>query len=172
MEPVNAAWATRIVDMHGAAIRAVDPKGQYEMRPRPEGWRKRHYDDDDVEWVLTSFPNGLNRTGLLELAARGLDEPSGRRRTFVATMMWGVGDGSRMYGRHRSLLTSPELPDALTSSMELLRGQEPEGAFKVMEPLPGLSYRFHTKWLWVTGRTLGMSEHGLHEGCGQGTRLL
>jgi hypothetical protein len=60
-----------------------------------------------------------------------------------------------MYGRHRSLFTSPELPDALTSSVEMLRDQESEGAFKVMEPLRGVSFRFHTKWLWVAGRTLG-----------------
>lgn len=155
MGPVNEAWATKIIDRHGNAIGAADPMSQGRMQPRPEGWRKHHVDDEDVESVLTSFSGGLHRTDLLELAARGLDDSAVRRRTFVATMMWGVGDGSRMYGRHRRLFTSPELPGALASSVEMLRCQEPERAFGVMEPLPGLTYRFHTKWLWVVGRTLG-----------------
>lgn len=154
VEAANTAWAETVAAAHGPAIAGSDPSLQAKMKPHPKPWRNRHPNDQDVNWVLSQYPDGIDRNDLALLAGAGLNTPAARRRAFVATIMWGTGTTNRYQGRHEALLNDPRLPEALAASVDHLGEQRHLEAFRTMDPLTGITYRFHTKWLWVVGRAL------------------
>jgi hypothetical protein len=85
-----------------------------------------------------------------------LSTPTKRRRAFVATLLWGVGTTNRYYGRHAEALASEDLHEILEKTVEQVSRDDLEGAWSTATRLPGLNYRFFTKWLWVAGVDAGL----------------
>jgi hypothetical protein len=157
MEDVRDSWIRSVVARHGEEIRSAVPALQPSMKPNIPAWNRWF---DDAPWVidvLSDIGTDISR-GTLKNFARDseLSSQEGRRRVFVATLAWGVGSTNRYYGRHKTLLMSPLLDGALESSYKHLLNNRVEDAFVAMNPLPGITYRFHTKWLWIVGSTLGL----------------
>lgn len=62
-----------------------------------------------------------------------------------------MGTTNRYYGRHAQALAFPGLDDLLESSVEAVQRDDIAGGWSAIYRLPGLQFRFFTKWLWVAG---------------------
>jgi len=157
MDDARNSWIQSVIVQHGDAIRSADPATQAPMRPNHAAWVRWF---KDVPWVIEALDavgTDISRRKLHDFVeTSNIASEQGRRRAFVATLAWGVGSTNRYYGRHKQLLTSARLDDALRSSYEHLKGSRFEDSFAELNPLPGITYRFHTKWLWVVGCELGL----------------
>lgn len=157
MGDVRNGWIASVVSHHADAIRNADPGSQLEMRPNVRAWNRWFADDSLVLHVVKTYEAGISRKQLHSLALNSdLSSRDGRRNVFVTTLVWGVGSTNRYYGRHRRLLTDAGLDEALESSYRHLLEGETEDAFRAMDRLPGITFRFHTKWLWIAGSALGL----------------
>lgn len=144
-------WIERVVRDQGGVIRSrFNPNSQQRMRANAAAWRRWNPDDDDVQWVLERYTDGIHRNDLGLLACE-LDTRVDRRRAFVATLVWGAGSTNRYYGRHSEALSYPHLDEMLRRSVDAVRQGELGQSWNAMSRLPGLQFRFFTKWLWVAG---------------------
>ncbi len=80
-----------------------------------------------------------------------LDSVAQRRRAFVTTLLWGVGTTNRYYGRHAEALAFAGLDDMLEQSVSAVKRDDLASGWSAIYRLPGLDFRFFTKWLWVAG---------------------
>lgn len=150
-------WIASLVSEHGDEIRNADPASQLSMKPNPRAWKRWFSEESTVIDVVETFKEGVTRPELHSFVRNSdLSSTGGRRSAFIATLVWGVGSTNRYYGRHKRLLTSAGLDGALKESYSHLREGKTEAAFVSMDPLPGITFRFHTKWLWVVGSALNM----------------
>lgn len=144
-------WVDRIAEMYGPVIRRqYDPAKQAAMRSNAGAWRRWNSRDEDVSWSLDTYPDGVHRTDIWELAS----DPSTatkRRRAFVVTLLWGAGKTNRYYGRHAEALAFGDLNDILERSVAAVAHGDLAGGWSAIYRLPGLDFRFFTKWLWVAG---------------------
>lgn len=149
-------WVTRIAADYGTVIRdRFDPSEQPAMKSNGNAWRRWNPDDTDVRWALEHYAQGIHRSDLRALS-RELDSAPQRRRAFVATLLWGVGSTNRYYGRHSRALASPDLAGMLERSVAAVQEGELAGAWSAIYRLPGLDFRFFTKWLWVAGASANL----------------
>lgn len=142
-------WVARIATRHSLAIRSHDPTDQRRMHPWRSHWLKWTEGDADVVWVFSQFEEGIHRHDLPALV--GDANIQELRRAFIATLAWGAGDTHRYYGRHAEALASTLLPTAPEQSHQSMAAGESAGAWAAMQPVPGMTFRFFTKWLWVLG---------------------
>lgn len=80
-----------------------------------------------------------------------LDTAAKRRRAFVVTLLWGAGTTNRYYGRHSQALAFGGLNEILDQSVKSVQCGDLSGGWSAMYRLPGLGFRFFTKWLWAAG---------------------
>ncbi|ORX04784.1 hypothetical protein AWC29_12815 [Mycobacterium triplex] len=120
------------------------------MTFHPNAWLKWNPDDVDVAWALDHYRNGIHRRDLWRLG-QDLSTPTNRRKAFIATLLWGVGTTNRYYGRHAEALSSEDLQAILDKTVVQIIRNDLEGAWSTAAHIPGLDYRFFTKWLWVAG---------------------
>lgn len=149
MDP-HEAWVERVVSECGSEVLRFDPETQIAMRSRREPWLRWNKSDADLVHLLDQYPNGIHRRDLRQLA-RELGTPHDRRIAFIACLLWGVGPTNRYYGRHAAALGSPDLELILEVSARQVRDNDLEGAWSTAGKIPGLGFRFFTKWLWLAG---------------------
>jgi hypothetical protein len=144
-------WIDRVVDGYGTVIvDRYDPAKQPAMKSNAQAWRRWNPDDEDVRWALEHYGQGVHRSDLWAIS-RDLEITERRRRAFVVTLLWGVGTTNRYYGRHSQALASAELNGMLDASVAAVRRNDLAGGWSAIYSLPGLGFRFFTKWLWVAG---------------------
>jgi hypothetical protein len=151
-EDLHAEWVARIVANCGSSeIRSrFDPAAQPKINFHRDPWLRWNRDDSDVAWALDRYRDGIDRRDLWVLA-QDLSTPAKRRRAFVATLLWGAGPTNRYYGRHAEALSSEELQEILEQTVAQISRDQLEDAWSTAGRLPGLDFRFFTKWLWVAG---------------------
>ncbi len=147
---MHQAWVERVALECGNDIRGFDPETQDVMRSHREPWLRWNKSDADLVRLLDEYPNGIHRRDLRTLAS-GLGTPRERRTAFVATLLWGAGETNRYYGRHAKALKSGDLDRILEETARQVRQSDLEGAWSTATKIPGLSFRFFTKWLWLVG---------------------
>lgn len=153
---VHQQWVDHVVTRHGQVILdRFDPAQQPPMSSNARAWLRWNPADPDVAWALDHFDRGVHRADLTELA-RDLDTAADRRRAFVVTLLWGVGTTNRYYGRHSQALASPDLDAMLDRSAAAIRRGDLADGWSAIYRLPGLDFRFFTKWLWVIGIGVGL----------------
>ncbi|MCB9410790.1 hypothetical protein [Mycolicibacterium sp.] len=143
-------WVEQVVSECGAEIREFNPETQAAMPFHREPWLRWNESDADLVHLLDDYPNGIRRRDLKKLA-RGLKTPHERRVAFIATLVWGAGKTNRYYGRHADALRSIDLERILEVSARQVRDNDLEGAWVTAAGIPGLDFRFFTKWLWLAG---------------------
>ncbi|WP_141681159.1 hypothetical protein [Mycobacterium malmoense] len=147
----HAAWVARVVARCGDVILSrFDPSSQRAMTFHSDSWKKWNPNDADVAWALDRFKDGIHRRDLWALS-EDLSTPMKRRRAFVATLLWGVGTTNRYYGRHSQALAFGDLEEILEKTVAQVSRDDLEDAWSTAARIPGLEYRFFTKWLWVAG---------------------
>ncbi|MCP9274076.1 8-oxoguanine DNA glycosylase OGG fold protein [Mycolicibacterium arenosum] len=148
---LHEEWVNRVVEQHGPVIRArYNPANQQRMRPNVGAWLRWNPGDGDVRWALDHYREGVNRNDLKGLSS-DLGTNSTRRRAFVVTLLWGVGPTNRYYGRHAEALAHGDLDAMLKKSAIAAQRGDLAGGWSAIYGLPGLGFRFFTKWLWVAG---------------------
>lgn len=101
-------------------------------------------------WFGVAHLGRIDRADLRRLAAAGTTR-SDNLRLFVATMVWGRGQNNqRMMGNLMRCLNSPTRDAVLTRTGTLSAQGHPAAAYSAWR-LPGLTYRFFSKWLWAAG---------------------
>lgn len=156
-EDLHAAWVAQVVTHCGPVILAeFDPARQQTMHFHPRSWKRWNPTDSDVAWALDQYCDGIHRRDLCALA-KDLSTPVKRRRAFVATLLWGAGTTNRYYGRHAEALASETLPSILDDTVMQVSRNDLAGAWSTAARLPGLDFRFFTKWLWVAGVAAGLT---------------
>lgn len=156
----HEAWVERVVSECGSEVRRFDPETQIAMRSRREPWLRWNKSDANLVHLLDQYPNGIHRRDLRKLA-RELGTPHDRRIAFIACLLWGVGPTNRYYGRHAAALGSPDLERILEVSARQVRDNDLEGAWSMAAGIPGLDFRFFTKWLWLAGTSTDLSARPL-----------
>ncbi|KAA1250182.1 hypothetical protein F0Q45_11120 [Mycobacterium simiae] len=146
----HAEWAARVSAHCGHHIKRFDPATQPKIGFHPRPWLRWNGHDSDVAWAPDHYRDGIDR-GDLRLLAQDLGTAAKRRRAFVATLIWGAGPTNRYYGRHAKVLASPDLHAILERTVDQVGADDLEGAWRTAAGLPGLGFRFFTKWLWVAG---------------------
>jgi carotenoid cleavage dioxygenase-like enzyme len=76
-------------------------------------------------------------------------------------LIWGAGPTNRYYGRHAKALSSDDLQDILERTVDQVSCDDLEAAWRTAARLPGLDFRFFTKWLWVAGVCAGLQARPL-----------
>ena len=147
---LHESWVMRVVSECGDNIVRFDPKSQAAMHFHPESWLRWNTSDPDLSRLLDEYASGIHRQDLRELA-RDLNTPNKRRIAFIATLLWGVGETNRYYGRHAKALKASNLDRILDDSARQVRDNDLEGAWSTAGKIPGLGFRFFTKWLWLAG---------------------
>ena len=120
------------------------------MSSNATAWRRWNPHDEDVKQALSDYNAGVHRSDLWALA-RDLETTARRRHAFVVTLLWGVGTTNRYYGRHSQALASAGLDGMLDESVAAVRHGDLAKGWSAIYRLPGLDFRFFTKWLWVAG---------------------
>jgi hypothetical protein len=144
-------WVDRVAERYGATIRGrFDPAKQHTMKSNAGAWLRWNPHDEDVRWALDHYDEGVHRSDVWALS-RDLDTGAKRRRAFVVTLLWGVGTTNRYYGRHSAALACADLDDMLDRSVTAVGRGDLAGGWSAIYRLPGLDFRFFTKWLWVAG---------------------
>jgi hypothetical protein len=152
----HEAWVQRVVSECGSEVRGFDPETQVAMRSHREPWLRWNKSDADLVHLFDQYPNGIHRRDLRQLAL-DLGTPHDRRVALIACLLWGVGPTNRYYGRHAAALGSPDLERILEVSARQVRDNDLEGAWSTAAGIPGLAFRFFTKWLWLAGTHTGLS---------------
>jgi hypothetical protein len=147
---LHESWVKRVVAVCGEDMAGFDPGSQSVMRFHPEPWRRWNMADPDLSQLLDTFKDGIHRRDLRNLA-RDLGTARVRRVAFIATLLWGAGETNRYYGRHAEALKSVDLERILDVSVKQVHGDDLEGAWSTAAAIPGLDFRFFTKWLWLAG---------------------
>lgn len=156
LDDTHIEWVDRIVDRYGSVIRGrYDPGTQPAMTSNAGPWLRWNPRDEDVRWALDHYNKGIHRKDLWAVS-RQLDDAANRRRAFVITLLWGVGRTNRYYGRHSAALASPDLDEMLDQSVEAVSQGDLARGWSAIYRLPGLDFRFFTKWLWVAGVNTGL----------------
>lgn len=144
-------WADRIATSYGHVIREqYDPATQPAMKSNAGAWLRWNPNDVDVRLALEEFRFGVRRSDLRAMSGQ-LNSVAKRRRAFVTTLLWGVGTTNRYYGRHSKALAFPGLDDVLEQSVSAVQREDLSSGWSAIYRLPGLDFRFFTKWLWVAG---------------------
>lgn len=144
-------WVDRVAEQYGSVIRGrFDPARQPAMTSNTSAWLRWNLHDEDVAWALGHYADGVHRRDLWELSS-DLSTPANRRRAFVSTLLWGVGTTNRYYRRHSQALAFDGLGDMLEQSVAAVQRGDLAGGWSAIYGLPGLGFRFFTKWLWVAG---------------------
>lgn len=146
----HESWVERVSTACRDNILGFDPDSQVSMRFHRDPWLRWNKDDADLSRLLDDYLDGIHRRDLKALA-KDLTTPAKRRAAFVATLLWGAGPTNRYYGRHSKALKSNELEDILEKSVLQIQSNDLEGAWSTTAKLPGLGFRFFTKWLWLAG---------------------
>jgi hypothetical protein len=144
-------WVDGVVGQFGSVIcDRYDPARQPAMRSNARAWLRWNPGDEDLRWLLDHHRDGIHRQDLRALSG-DLDTAAERRRAFIATLLWGAGTTNRYYGRHSHALAFGGLDEMLDQSLKSVQRGDLSGGWSAMYDLPGLGFRFFTKWLWVTG---------------------
>ncbi len=150
-DATHREWIDRIVEQYGLVIHSrYDPAKQTAMRSNAGAWLRWNPHDEDVRWALDHYHRGIHRSDLWTLSS-DLDTQAKRRSAFVVTLLWGVGTTNRYYGRHSDALAFTGLDDMLEQSVEAVSRGDLQRGWSAIYRLPGLDFRFFTKWLWVAG---------------------
>ncbi len=69
----------------------------------------------------------------------------------------GARETHRCYGRHAEALSSETLVSILEKTVAQVGRNDLEGAWSSAAGIPGVGFRFFTKWLWVAGVGAGLA---------------
>ena len=114
-----------------------------------------HGRDDDVAWLLESYPSALSRDQIL-----GIDHPdpgTRSRRILIASLMWGYGTGGlRFRGMVdiAALLADGSLNERLIRCHDGLGQGDVRSAYSALTEIRGIGSAFFTKFLYFLGRSL------------------
>ena len=149
-EDPHVEWVERVVANCGPKKLGIDPAAQKTMKFRSGPWLRWNPADSDVAWAVDRYRDGIHRTDLRALGG-DLSTPEKRRRAFVATLLWGAGETNRYFGRHAKALASETLPSVLEKTVVEVGSEKLPEAWSTAARMPGLGFRFFTKWLWIAG---------------------
>lgn len=149
-----------------AAVLAQPPLPQRSFSWNRSAWTAAMHDLPDVQQVLDSLPDRVDRDSIREVVTAQL-EAGGVLPAFASAMVWGYGDSGYGPTRVRWVLTGAkagaaeapvraDIAELLRTAAETVRAQGPVEGFSYMNNagrIKHLAAAFFTKWLYFASAT-------------------
>jgi hypothetical protein len=118
----------------------------------------------DVRWALAYRTDGFTRQDIINI--EDSDAATGRRRRFIAALMWGYGNGGLRYPPTLSalieLFDGPHLDEKLRKCVEALHSADTLAAYTSLSGIRNLKSAYFTKYLYFAGKAIApMSRYPL-----------
>lgn len=157
---------TQVVSESLAAVLAQPPVPQRSFAWNRSAWSKAIHDLPDVQRVLDSLPDRVDRDSIRDVVTVQLED-GGVLSAFVSAMVWGYGDSGYGPTRVRWVLTgiktgADEAPvrgdvaELLRTAAETVRAHGAVEGFRYMNNAGRIKYlagAFFTKWLYFASAT-------------------
>lgn len=149
-----------------AAVLSQPPLPQRSFQWNRSAWSAAMHDLPDVQQVLDSLPDRVDRESIREVVTAQL-EAGGVLPAFASAMVWGYGDSGYGPIRVRWVLTGvktgvdgapvrSDIADLLRTAAEIVRAQGPVEGFRYLNNegrIKHLAGAFFTKWLYFASAT-------------------
>lgn len=149
MAPLEKAALPRRLKAVASHLISIEPKSQL-VWYYAETWKRHLADDPDLEALAERFPRQLSRADLAKLASEAYPDVRLRRRSFLATMIWGYGTVGRGPWRTARMLEDTGLRAALDRAFAAVAGGDLLTAYDSMT-IQWCGPAFLTKFLYALG---------------------
>jgi hypothetical protein len=110
----------------------------------------------DLRWALSYKEEGFTRQDILDI--EDPDAATGRRRRFIATLMWGYGTADLRYPARVSdliqLFDGAQLDERLSDCVSALHGADLVRAYESLTGIRNLKSAYFTKYLYFAGKAI------------------